>query len=1021
MKKMKNGVFLGIWTPVLAVVLIIGIALNLMATTFSTQLIRFLSWQRGTVEVIKAEGTENWDTDYYSYEASSLAEATANADKAVEEISNEGFVLLKNKNNTLPLSTQNDTLALLGRGAVDPIYGGSGSGNTSGASTLIDPLTAFTEEGFNVDMNAYGFFNNLKGDYARANIVMDNPDASSFFIGEIPQPYSFTPVSTQTAVIFIARGGGEGWDLSTNLKASATTKGSADALKASPKTQTEVDNYSDTQHQLELSKEEKDMIKFAKSNYAKTVVVLNSSNAMELGEIAAESGELAVDAILSVGSPGGAGFRAMANIFSGATNPSGRLVDIYTADFTQDPTFKNNGIYQYTGLSADDVAKGTTSNNAYTMQYEEGIYLGYKYYETAHVEALKGNYAGFNYDEQVVYPFGYGLSYSTFTQRISAFDAGGDDIQVTVEVSNVSGPAGKCAVQLYYTPPYTPGGIEKAAVNLIQVGKVDVAAGGKQTISFTIPKEELASYDYKKSKMTNGGYILESGDYEITLRSDSHTVLDTKTFNVNNDIKYDNGRASDVETAQNRFDDVSTMFKDNAQAGYARNFSRSDFAGTFPTTPTADDLNSSISVAAQQNGGTTVKAGLAKFNVETDPTLGNVATSKVYSDTAPVMNAGSGASLIDLRGKDYDDYAWDGLLDGLQASDYSDSTFNASAYNTAQLDSIGKPLTADPDGPAGISSLFGRTGCAAYMSEVVLGCTFNPEMGEKMGKALGEEAYYYNKKADSKTGGTSGWYAPAMNIHRSPFSGRNFEYYSEDGVLGGLMGAAVVRGASSKGVYCYIKHFALNDTEIWRTNNLCIWANEQAIRETYLKPFEMTVKNSVIELKYIADAEGNMATKTMNGCLALMSSFNRLGTTWAGGHYGLMTEVLRNEWGFRGVVISDFNLYEYMPSDQGMRAGTDLQLNMQWGPVLTTAFADKTSNTALTAMRKSIHNMSYAVVHSNIMQGAAPGSTFIYHLAGWQVAFITLAVIAYVAVAAGVAWVVLRMIKVKKSNASQQN
>lgn len=1014
---MSNKKFLAIWIPILTLILIISIAGNLIATTFSSVFIRLFSWERGVTEVVNAEGTEDWDANYYSFTAKNLAEATSNAAKTTENICDEGFVLLKN-NGALPLNKTTDKIALLGRGSADVIYGGSGSGNTDGAPSVATAKDAMVSAGFTVNEDVSNFFNSQKSKYDKCAIKMDDYQGSTFFIGEIPtSKYTFTPVSTETAVVFISRGGGEGWDLSTDLITASKTTASQAKINSNANTAAEVANYVAGQHQLELCKEEKDMVAYANANYANTVVVINSSNVMELGDLQKDTG---VDAILWIGSPGAAGINAMGRILSGEVNPSGRTVDIYPYDFTKDPSFNNIGMNQYMGLTASDVAKGTANNNAYTMQYEEGIYVGYRYYETAAAEAMENNYAGFNYQDAVVYPFGYGLSYSTFTTEFDGEPTlSNGTYTFKVKVTNNGDYAGKYTAQIYAEVPYTDGGIEKAKVVLVGFDKTSLLAkNASEVLTIKIDQEDLASYDYKTEK----SYVLDQGKYTFYLSDNSHSWADSDTEKWETNLSkrvFTDGRASDAQTATNQFDDVSTMFRDTATTGYALNFSRSSFATTFPTAPTEDDLSSSIVVAKQQNGGTTVKAGLAKFDVNTDPTLGNVETSKVYSSTAPVKGANNGASLIDLRGIDYEDSAWDALLDNLVSEDFVDKTLNWAAYNTQAIESINKPKTYDPDGPAGLSSLFSATGCNAFMSEVVLASTFSTDLAEEMGTALGEEAYYYQKAEGGSVGGTNGWYAPAMNIHRSPFAGRNFEYYSEDGFLGGQMGAGVVRGASSKGIVCYIKHFALNDSEVYRTNNLCVWANEQAIREIYLKPFEDTIKESDITLKYLdvtSDAEGKavatLKEKTIKGAVGLMSSFNRLGTTWAGGHYGLMTEVLRNEWNFNGVAISDFNLYEYMDADQGMRAGTDMQLAMgEFG--MGKKFSDLTSNTALTSMRKSIKNMSYAVSNSNIMQGVTPGSMFIYHLAPWQITFITLAVIMYVAVAGGVVWVVFRTYKKK--------
>ncbi|MBQ7226978.1 MAG: glycoside hydrolase family 3 protein [Clostridia bacterium] len=998
----KNTRFVVIWAIVAVVTLALAIGVNLMVTIFEQTFSSVLGWGVGETEVIKAEGTEDWDTDYYSPSFKSLEEAAANGAKNVEKICDEGFVLLKNDDGTLPLSTSNDTIALMGRGSVDAVYGGSGSGNVD-LTRCATAVSGLRNAGFTVDETVNRFFSDNYTNYDRCQIVMDDYDGSTFFIGEVPvSAYTFTPNSAHTAVVFITRGGGEGWDLSTDLVRDSKTTASQSAINRNANTKREVDNYVSGQHQLELSKEEKDMIAYAKANYAKTVVVINSSNIIEANLL--ESGEYSADAVVWVGGPGESGFNSLGKILSGAVNPSGRTVDTWAADFTKDPTFSNTGVFEYEGITSADVADGGASNvSAYFTQCEEGIYVGYRYYETASEEGY------INYDNAVVYPFGHGLSYTTFEKTITDFSDAGDNITVSVRVTNTGDVAGKETVQLYYTPPYNEGGIEKSSVNLMTFGKTKMLAPDESdTLSFNVPKEELASYDYKGIKAEGGGYVLEAGTYTISLRENSHDVIESRTFNQGGDIVYGdtNKRDSDEITATNRFDDISQMFQDTATDGYATNMSRADFAGTFPTAPTTQNHDFDPTYITldtpQQNGGTTIKAGLAVFNVNTDPTLGNVSTSKIYASDKPTTDATSGLNLIDLRSKSFEDPAWELLLNQLKTGDLSSGTLNASAYNTAEIKSIGKPATVDPDGPQGISSLFGKTGCCGYMSEVVTASSWNVEMARVMGVSVGEEALCY---------GSSGWYAPAANMHRNPFGGRNFEYYSEDGLLSGMMAQASIEGAAEKGVYSYLKHYALNDTEVKRVDNNCTWANEQAIREIYLRPFEVALKRATMRIKYITDDQGTVDYKDMRAATALMSSFNRIGTTWAGGHYGLMTEVLRDEWGFDGVVISDFNLYQYMSADQGMRAGTDLQLSFSG----YADFTDTTSATAMNAIRKSIHRMSYAVVNSNKMQGAAPGATFIYHMPAWQKWFVALDVLLYTVSAISIVLIIIRLVRSKRN------
>ena len=645
-----------------------------------------------------------------------------------------------------------------------------------------------------------------------------------------------------------------------------------------------------------------------------------------------------------------------------------------------------------------DVAKGDNSiAAAFTTQYEEGIYLGYRYYETAAEEGF------IDYDEAVVYPFGYGLSYTEFEQT-AKWSRSGDVVTATVTVKNTGSEAGKEVVQMYYTAPYTEGGIEKSSVVLGAFAKTPLIEPGKTAeVTLSLDINDMASYDYKGVKIGGGGYVLEAGDYTLSLRADSHTVLPgedkTYTVEVGRDVFYnevttvaDGEILFEKQPAVNRFNDVSAIFKDEPTAGYALPMSRADFAGTFPTAPTEADLRAkNITLTYEKDGETvteTVADQLKIFDASTD---------LIDEDAEmPTTGAQNGLVLSDMRGVGYGEAIWDDFLDQLTEEDYSaknaKQALASNAYNTPEVASLGKGRTQDFDGPQGFSSLWGSTGCCAYCSEVVIASTWNVELARKMGDAIGEE---------SIVNGYNGWYGPALNIHRSPFSGRNFEYYSEDAYLSGVICAAVVEGAADKGCYAYIKHFALNDTEVKRTTNQCTWATEQTIREIYLKPFQYVVENTSTEMKYISDDQGTVSTVTMPGLKAIMSSFNRIGGTWAGGSYALMNEVLRGEWAFRGVAISDFNLYDYMPADEGLRAGTDMQLSFGKD------FADTESATARQAMRTAYKNMCYTVVNSNFMQGVAPGAIVEYGPAWWQVTIIVVDVVVGLLAVALVVWIVL--------------
>ena len=981
-KKMSNKLFLGIWIPVLAVTTGIVVGANVAAGIYSAA----LDFTFGKGDVIKTplEGTEDWNKNYYSQSFDSSAKSRKNGEEKVEDICNEGIVMLKN-DGTLPLSTSGE-ITLLGRGSVDPIYGGSGSGNVD-TTTCANPKSGLEKAGFSIDSDAYKFFQDNVASYDKANIVMDKYDQSYFFIGEIPSSkYSFKVKNSNAAVVFISRAGGEGGDLSTDLIRDSKTSAAQKKINDNANTASEVNNYSEGQHQLELSKEEKDMITFAENNYSKVVVVVNSSNVMELGEL---NNDEKVNGIFWVGSMGSTGFNSLGNILSGKVNPSGHTPDIYPIDLTKDPTFKNfgmNGVNTYEGISnSNDILVG--DNNVYAahfVQYEEGIYVGYRYYETAAKEGY------INYDTSVVYPFGYGLSYTTFSKEIVSSSTFGDDVSVEVKVTNTGNKEGKEVVQLYYSAPYTKGGIEKSSTVLGDFTKTKtLKAGESETVKLTIKKEDMASYDYKNEK----AYVLDKGEYVYQIKENSHEISKDSSgknleFKSNEEKKvFKDGKSSDKTAVTNQFDDVSAIFNDTEQKGYALNMSRSDFKNTFPTEPTSDDANVDISLGEYG----TIRSGLKPYENKNDS-----------NDVMPTTGASNGLSLIDLRGIDYDDKSWDLLLDQLTDKEYKDSTtyLANNAYNTAEMVSVGKPATIDHDGPQGFSVLFGaKPDACAYMSEPLLAATFNVDLAKQMGTAVGEEALAL---------GYHGWYGPAMNTHRSAFAGRNFEYYSEDGVLSGKIASGVVSGAADKGVFAYIKHFALNDQEYMRTTNLCTWANEQAIREIYLKPFEICVKNAKTTINYISDENGTMSSKEINATTAMMSSFNRIGTTWAGGYKNLMTNVLRDEWNFHGAVISDFNLYGYMPSDQGMRAGTDMQLT--WNK----NFTDTDSATSRIALRNAYHNLFYMVANSNAMQGIAPGTIISYTLSGWQIGLISGTVVLSTAITAGVVWVIYRTIKNSK-------
>lgn len=995
-KLSKFGKFAAIVGPISALTLALAIAVPLVAKNYEVTL--DTTFGLGQLHINPVEGSENWDTEYNTKKYDSAEKSRTAANAVSKKISDEGIVLMRNKDNTLPLA-KGANVSPFGYGYSTPTYGGSGSGNVDTSKDYI----ATPEKALKKHFSLVDGINNITKDKSKATIdVEEAPGTSKAHAGSGMFANDFSligipttaydgvkaSISNTNAVIFISRGGGEAND----IKKDAYTDG--------------------TPHNLTLSQNEKDTIKYAKENGAsKVIAIINSSNVMELDELV--SGECEVDAIIWVGGPGAAGFESMADIMVGDVNPSGRTVDIYASDLLANPVVKNFGDFAYTNATYNQVSG--TEDAAHFVEYEEGVYLGYRYYETAAAVV-----PGYNYESEVVYPFGHGLSYTNFKQEVKDFKVTGDEVKMVVTVTNEGAKAGKDVVQVYYTAPYTDfdktNKIEKAAKNLVEFGKTGIIEAGKsEDVEITFSVEDMASYCYSRDNGdgTFGSYVLEQGEYTITLGKDSHNAWATEKYTAPKTVWYDNSNPRQSEkdgqsilddngnptgvpeksaimdgakfqAATNQFQESSDFF----QEGKAKLLSRSDWANTQPTAPTDNDKTLAAKYLANLND---LKNG--GFNVETNTLLGNVEGSKVYNnEELPVV--ASGLALNTLRGKSYYDKDWDTLLDQIDfsnettISELCDLIFYG-AYNTAEFNAIQKIKTNDFDGPQGISSFMtqGLDACA-YCSEVVVASTFNVDLVREYGEAIGQEAM-------NNAGGIAGWYGPAMNTHRSPFSGRNFEYYSEDGLLGGKIAASVISGAADQGFYAYMKHFALNDMETNRMLHLCTWADEQTMREIYLKPFEICAKEARATLKYTADENGTKASKVVRGTTAVMSSFNSIGTTMASSNYSLLTEVLRNEWGFQGAVITDFG--PHVDHDAMVRSGNDFLLNAAWGAKnpISSFSKDITSNTAKHVYRNAIKNISYTVVNSVAYNHVAPGATTYRDMAPWRVWLTVVAPIAF--------------------------
>ena len=553
-----------------------------------------------------------------------------------------------------------------------------------------------------------------------------------------------------------------------------------------------------------------------------------------------------------------------------------------------------------------------------------------------------------------MYPFGYGLSYTTFSQEMGAITESNGVISFDVTVTNTGDVAGKNVVEVYFNPPYTNGGIEKATANLIAFDKTDILEpGASETVTISFNVEDMASYD----TYGEGCYVLEAGDYVISINSDSHTVLDSEVYNVASTVVYSDGRSTDKTAPTNLFQDVESDVTYLSRADGFANYAEATAA---PASMSMSDEHKAMFLN----------------NSNYDPNDYNNP-----DDVMPATGVSSNITMESMRGVAYDDGQWDTFLDQLTVSEMSE-LIAMGGYQTAPISSIEKVQTYDCDGPASINNNFTQQGSIGFAGTVLMASTWNTETVYKFGSSIGRMADELN---------VSGWYAPAMNIHRSAFSGRNFEYYSEDGLLSGKLAAQAIQGAEQYGVYAYIKHYALNDQETNRNTMLCTWSNEQAIREIYLKPFELAVK------------EG--------GADAVMSSFNYIGTEWAGACNELCNVVLRDEWGFVGMVLTDyFGVYGYMNADQAIRNGTDFCLVNY--PTATNYVTDTTSATSVLAMRQATKNILYTVVNSRAYDPANLDTG----MAAWEITFIVVDVIVALIIV-GLEVLVIRKVKKIKTTA----
>lgn len=905
---------------------------------------------------------------YPTQKATNKAEAFANAQEVNLKLAEEGFVMLKNENAALPMN-KGARISVFSKNSVNLSYGGSGSGgfDTSNSKNLYESLN---DAGFVTNPTLKNFYESSQsGPVRTANSSdLDNGDNQKIATAETPQNKYTDAVRnsyadySDAALVVITRIGGEGFDL--------------------PRYQGDSEGaVSPDSHYLELDQNEIDLLTaVTDGTFKRVVVVFNTPSSFEatfLKDSAYAAFADKIDAAVWIGFTGSNGITALGEILNGDVNPSGRLVDTWAADFTKNPSFVNFG----TGCLPDTTDK-YDGGMYYSVDYEEGIYVGYRYYET------RGETDGEDwYNANVVYPFGYGLSYTTFDWTVGDASASeielGTTITVPVTVKNTGSVAGKDVVQLYASAPYTLGGIEKAHKVLVGFAKTKLLQPGEsETVTVSFDPYSAASYDYRDAN-SNGfsGYELEAGEYTLYVSRNAHESEKAIALNLAEDVQIGTDPTTDSEVV-NRYTDSENFLDSDWQLDAM--LSRADWEGTWPTPQTAqqhagtDRLYEEIRSEEHNNPTDFDSEEYPWFGEEPTLTLRDLLPSAEAEGYEPVVS--------------YDDERWEELMMGCDEEEMI-ALINNGAYHTLAMESVGLPATIHGDGPSGFTCFMSKeqvNGTCQYVSEPVMASTWNINLMNELGEAIGEEGTIGDKATGQPY---SSIYAPGVNIHRSPFGGRCSEYFSEDPFISGMMGAAEVQGIQSRGVLPTVKHFVANEQETHRSiGGDLSWLSEQALREIYLKPFEYTVK--------LGETRG------------IMTSFNRIGTRWTGGDYRLLTEILRNEWGFNGLVICDFNtIPQYMIPCMMFYAGGSLDLATQQSAMWTDCDTSDAGD-AIVLMR-AVKDVMYALVNSNAMNAEVIG----YNPPIWQEYLHWINIGAFTLV--GV-WLVLAIVRTVRCNKRQK-
>ena len=926
-------------------------------------------------------------TDYES------EEDLVNNDMAVcRQVEAEGAALLLNKNNALPLAAD-AKMSLFSQSASDPVLTGTGSAfmATGDAMSLYAALQDSFAPGC-VNQELWKFYKT--SGYKRVNAALSGGSPDQYRINEVPwEKYpealkATFPQYGDAAIVVLSRSSGEGADLPNSLEALRDYMTDGDYLRLCAEERALLDNL------MQLKQD---------GVFKKVIVILNSSSTLQLDFI----DDYDIDALLWVGNLGLNGIPAVADILAGKVNPSGRIVDTFQKDNHAAPAMQNYNAYPYTnaaelGLAAaqNNTAAGIDKCNQNYVVYQEGIYVGYRYFETRYEDYVlgRGNAGDYDYDKLVAFPFGSGLSYTTFDYSDFKITDQGSTILAEVDVTNTGGVDGKHTVQIYFQSPYTQydidNGVEKAAVELCGFDKKEIAAGKTEHFAIEIRKDDLTSYDSTLAKT----YIMDAGDYYFTVASDAHNAVNNILMAKGADTSRMSGTGDAALTAAWTLDKLDTttyavsaytgnaitnLFEDadlnkyaGAEGQTVTYLSRNDWQGTFPTTQSLRVTD------AMWADGLTHNAEERTAIVEKMKAL--------YWQGATLPENGTGGTLkaIDFVEMPYEDTAWDKLVSQISYGDMLDTIYNG-AFNTHALPAINLPATMEADGPTGYTkSLMGGASGMAFTSEDVIASSYSRDLAYLVGNCMAEDMLHSNQNSDSTS--VAGIYAPGLNIHRSQYLGRHNEYYSEDGWLSGEIAAAQVQGIRSKGVLAFAKHFALNDQEQGRYG-ISVWANEQSIREVYLEAFEGAIRG---------------------GAMNVMTSFNRIGVVWSGAHYGLMTGILRDEWGMEGAAITDMSINaKWMDYRMGLLAGQDIWCGQKGS--MGTLDGSENDPAIASAVHKAMKNIVYSVTRTNAMN---VGDAVVLTITPtWKIALYALTGAFYVLTAAGVFLTIRRR---KKNNAA---